>query len=276
MDPLETLLEQVRRERDLDLGSYKSTFLARRLAVRMQARGCADYATYGRLLHQDPAEYKALFDSLSINLTRFFRDPTTFQALEESFLPELVQRRAAGRQLRAWSAGCAGGEEPYSLAILLREVLGPALGRWRVEVLGTDVDDKALAQARAACYDAAVFQELPPHYQAWIGRYFALGPRRQLRPEVQAMVTLLRHDLTRDPPPAGLDLILCRNVLIYFDRDEQDRLYQAFYDALRPEGLLVLGKTEVLPMAWGSRFAAVELREHIYRRKGGGNRMQEA
>jgi chemotaxis methyl-accepting protein methylase len=267
MDSLEALLEQVRRERDLDLSSYKSTFIARRLAVRMQARDCADYSAYGRLLRQDPAEYKALFDSLSINLTRFFRDPTTFQSLEECFLPELVQSRAAGRRLRAWSAGCAGGEEPYSLAILLREVLGPALGRWQVEILATDVDDKALAQARTASYDAAVFEDLPPHYQCWIGRYFTLGSQRQLSPELRSMVTLLRHDLTRDPPPAGLDLILCRNVLIYFDRDQQDRLYQSFYDALRPEGLLVLGKTEILPMSWSPHFAAVELREHIYRRK---------
>ena len=269
MDPLEALREQVCQDRDLDLGSYKPTFLARRLAVRMQARGCADYAAYGRLLRQDPAEYEALFDSLSINLTRFFRDPTTFQALEERFLPELVRHRAAERRLRAWSAGCAGGEEPYSLAILLREVFGADLGRWQVEVLATDVDDKALTQARAAAYDAAVFAELPPRYQAWIARYFTPGSQRQLQHEVRAMVTFQRHDLTRDLPLASLDLILCRNVLIYFDRDQQDRLYQAFYDALRPEGLLVLGKTEIMPMAWSPYFAVVEMREHIYRRKGG-------
>jgi len=269
MDPLAALLDQVRQERDLDLSSYKPTFLARRLAVRMQARDCADYTAYGRLLREDPAEYKALFDSLSINLTRFFRDPTTFQALEERFLPELVQRRTTERRLRAWSAGCAGGEEPYSLAILLREVLGRALSRWRVEIVATDVDDKALAQAHEASYDATVFEDLTPHYQVWIGRYFTPGSQRQLHPKVRAMVTLQRHDLTRDPPPAGLDLILCRNVLIYFERDQQDRLYQSFYEALRPEGLLVLGKTEILPMAWSSHFAAVELREHIYERKEG-------
>ena len=128
------------------------------------------------------------------------------------------------------------------------------------------MDDQALAQARAAEYGPAAFQDLPPRYQERIERYFAPGERRRLR-KVREMVTLLRHDLTRDPPPAGLDLILCRNVLIYFDRDQQDRLYRSFHQALRPEGLLVLGKTEILPLPWGPYFAAVEPREHIYRRK---------
>lgn len=267
MDAWQTLLEQIRQDRELDLSSYKSSFLERRLAVRMRARGCPNLAAYGRLLRQDPAEYTDLLDALSINLTRFFRDASTFQALEERFLPELLQRQAGERRLRAWSAGCAAGEEPYSLAILVCAALGPALPQWRIEILGSDIDAKALQKARAGQYDSTAFQDLPPRYQVWIERYFSPGPQRTLAEAVRSLVTFQQHDLTRDPFPTDLDLVLCRNVLIYFERDLQNRLYRRFFEALRPEGLLVLGKTEILPLSWGQSFAAVDLREHIYRRK---------
>lgn len=270
MDALQALLEQVRQDRELDLSSYKPSFLERRLAVRLRARGCPDLAAYGRLLRQDSAEYNALLNALSINLTRFFRDPSTFQALEERFLPELLRRQAGVRRLRAWSAGCAAGEEPYSLAILVCAALGPALPQWRVEILGSDVDDKALQRARAGQYDSTVLRDLPPRYQEWVERYFSPGPQRTLAEAVRSLVTFQQHDLTRDPLPQDLDLLLCRNVLIYFEREQQDRLYGRFFEALRPEGLLVLGKTEILPLSWGQSFAAVDLREHIYRRKGEG------
>lgn len=266
MDPWESLLEQIRRERGLDLASYKSSFLRRRLAIRLRARSCPDYASYGRLLAQEPAEYGPLLDALTIGQTRFFRDFTTFEAIEHRFLPELLEARAEERRLRIWSAGCASGEEPYSLAILLREVLGPQLARWQLEILASDIDEVALAKARAGFFDASSFEGLAPRYQAWIERYFSPGPRRRLAAEVRDMVEFRHHDLTQDPPPAGLDLLLCRNVLIYFDRGQQERLYQAFHRSLREGGFLVLGKTEMLPMAWSQRFVSVDLREHIYRR----------
>lgn len=264
---LSMLLEQIRQERGLDLSSYKPSFLRRRLAVRLHARGCPDYASYGRLLRQDPAEYNPLLNALTINLTRFFRDETTFQALEEKVLPELLRIRAAERRLRIWSAGCAAGEEPYSLAIILREILGPALHRWQIEILATDIEESVLEKARRGLYDPFSFQGVTPRHQAWIERYFAPGNgQRQLAAQIRAMVTFQRHDLVQSPPPADLDLLLCRNVLIYFDTALQDRLYRAFHQALRAEGFLVLGKTEIMPMAWGRIFAPVDLREHIYRR----------
>lgn len=268
MDVLQPLFEQVRQDRGVDLSSYKPSFLERRLVVRLRARGCPDLAAYGRLLRQDPTEYKALLNALSINLTRFFRDPSTFQALEERFLPDLLRRRAGERRLRAWSAGCAAGEEPYSLAILVCAALGPALPQWQVEILGSDIDDQALQRARAGRYDSTAFQDLPPRYQVWIKRYFSPGPQCTLAEAVRSLVTFQHHDLTRDPFPTDLDLLLCRNVLIYFERDQQDRLYRRFCDSLRPEGLLVLGKTEILPLSWGRFFTAVAPREHIYSRRG--------
>jgi chemotaxis protein methyltransferase CheR len=269
IDPVEALLEQIRQERGFDLGSYKPSFLQRRLAVRLRARGCPDYASYGQLLRREPEEYGPLLDVLTINLTRFFRDATTFQAIEDKFLPELLKSRSSKRRLRLCSAGCAAGEEPYSLAIMLRESLGADLCRWQVEILATDVDEKVLEKARQGLYDPFSFQGLASHYQPWVERYFTPGPKRQLAAEVRDMVTFQRHDLVRDPLPADLDLLLCRNVLIYFDRQQQDRLYHAFHQALQADGFLVLGKTEIMPMAWGRHFVPVDRREHIYRRAGG-------
>ncbi len=268
MDPLAALLEQVRQERQVDLRCYKTSFLQRRLAVRLRARDCPDYTAYAKLLRREPEEYGPLLEVLSIRMTRFFRDATTFQAIEEKVLPDLLARRAAERRLRLWSAGCAAGEEPYSLALVARAALGPALPEWKVEIIATDTDTRALQQAASGQYEAQSFQGVAAHYQPLVERYFSPGPTRQLAAEVRAMVTLQRHDLSRDPIPANLDMILCRNVLIYFDHDQQTRLYQAFYDALRSGCFLVLGKSEILPMAWGQRFAAVELREHIYRKSG--------
>lgn len=266
MDELQTLLEQIRLDRGLDLSSYKPSFLRRRLAVRLRARECPDYATYGRLLRSDPDEYPPLLEALTISLTRFFRDATTFQAIEEQVLPQLLQSRSRERHLRIWSAGCAAGEEPYSLAIILRETLGPALRRWRVEILGSDADGKALERAREGLYDQFSFEQLAPRYREWIEQYVTPGPQRQLDAQIRTMASFRQHNLLRDAAPENVDLLLCRNVLIYFDRKQQERLYHAFHQALREGGFLVLGKTEILPMAWSQRFPTANPREHIYRR----------
>jgi len=135
-----------------------------------------------------------------------------------------------------------------------------------LEILATDLDCKVLDKARQGLYDSFSFQGLTPHYQPWVERYFTPDPQRQLAAEVRGMVTFRQHDLIQDPPPPALDLILCRNVLIYFDRPQQDRLYSAFHQALRADGCLVLGKAEIMPMAWSCYFVPVDRREHIYRR----------
>jgi chemotaxis protein methyltransferase CheR len=197
---LEALLDQIRRERGLDLRSYKPSFLQRRLAVRLRARECPDYTAYGQLLRRDPEEYGPLLDALTVNLTRFFRDGTTFQAIEEKYLPELLRAHASSRRLRVWSAGCAAGEEPYSLAIMLREVMGSALRRWQVEIVATDVDEKVLETARRGLYESFSFQGLAPQYEAWVERYFTPGPGRQLSDEIRAMVSFRRHDHSRFTP----------------------------------------------------------------------------
>jgi chemotaxis protein methyltransferase CheR len=149
---------------------------------------------------------------------------------------------------------------------MLRETLGPALRRWQIDILGSDMDRKALERAREGLYDPFSFEQLAPRYQEWIERYVTSGPQHRLDADIRAMVSFQYHDLLRDAPPAQVDLLLCRNVLIYFDRELQERLYRAFHEAVRADGYLVLGKTEVLPMAWAKHFPSVNPREHIYRR----------
>ncbi len=264
---LARLLEQIRQDRGLDLELYKRTFLERRLSIRMYARQCADYVEYAQLLHSDPAEFEPLLNALRINVTRFFRDEATFEALQKKILPAVLQAKSAQRKLRLWCAGCANGEEPYSLAMLLGSLLGKDLPNWQVNLEATDIDHRSIEAARRGRYTPYGFRDLSPAFQNLVDTYFALTDSHyQALPQLSSMVTFRVHDLTRDPCQPDLDLLLCRNVLIYFDRMQQERLYQAFYQAIRPQGYLVLGKSEILPLNWARHFLPADLREHIYQR----------
>ncbi|RME45841.1 MAG: protein-glutamate O-methyltransferase CheR [Chloroflexi bacterium] len=263
-DPaFESLLRKIRRERGLDCNQYKSAFLQRRLAVRLRARGVKSYRAYTRLL--DDEEYDQLFDALTINLTHFFRDATTFVALRDRVLRPMLGLKAqqGRRQFRAWSAGCASGEEPYSLAILLHQMLGAQIEEWQIRILATDLDQRRLEQAQAGVYSPFSFRGTQ-----WpdMDRFFVTTRHgHTIVPQVKRLVRFRRHDLIGEEPPGRFDLILCRNVLIYFTRLQQVRLCRAFHSALMPDGVLVLGKTEILPGEVAGLFEPVDLREHIYR-----------
>jgi chemotaxis methyl-accepting protein methylase len=261
---LAALLAQIVETRGMDCGAYKESCLRRRLAVRMRARGVHSYEDYARVLARDGAEYDRLVDALTINVTKFYRNRETWDVLAARLLPALWEARDGA--VRCWSAGCATGEEPYTLAILLLEAArarGRAVpaGAW---VDATDLDPGALAKAEAGVYRAAAFEELPADLAS---RYFSPGEPRTVAPAVRAPVRFRRHDLLREPPPAPpYDLILCRNVVIYFDRPTQERLFDTFADALSPDGCLVLGKVETLFGAARGRFRLDDARERIYRR----------
>jgi chemotaxis methyl-accepting protein methylase len=261
---LAALLAQIVRARGLDCEAYKRSCLRRRLAVRMRARGAHTYADYGRVLAADGSEYDRLLDALTINVTKFYRNRETWDALAERYLPERwAARRGA---VRCWSAGCASGEEPYTLAILLLEL---ARGQGEqtaphARVDATDLDPVSLERAVAGRYRAPAFEELPP---ALADRYCSRGEVREVTPAVRALVRFQQHDLLREPPPkAPYDVVLCRNVVIYFDRATQDRLFAEFADALAPGGILVLGKVETLLGAARGRLRLDDTRERIYRR----------
>ncbi len=248
------------------LDAYKDKCLRRRIAVRMRACGARTYAEYLALLDRTPGEYERLSDALTINVTRFFRNPETWERLQRTYLPPLWDAHSG--PLRFWSAGCASGEEAYTLAILgaeLARARGNGDGLERVRVDGTDVDARCLERARAACYHADALVETPPDL---VRRYFELdGAGYRVIEPVRRRVSLRRSDLSRDPPPArAYDLIVCRNVVIYFDRATQERLFRMFAELLVPGGLLLLGKVETLFGPARERLALLDARERIYRR----------
>jgi chemotaxis protein methyltransferase CheR len=217
--------------------------------VRMRARGVHTYEDYGRILDHDAHEYQELLDALTINVTKFFRNVETWTALRP-YLETLGQSRAA---LRIWSAGCASGEEPYTIAVLLAE-----LGAQGV-IDATDVDRLSLERTRQAKYPDAAFTEMPAHLKR---RYFQAG---EPLPAVRELVHVRTHDLTRERPPhPPYDLIACRNVVIYFERQAQERLFQVFVDALAPGGVLLLGKVETLFGPARERLTLTDPRERIY------------
>ena len=258
---------KIERERGLALSSYKQPCLRRRLAVRMRACGAHGYAAYAAVLDAVPGEYDRLLDAITVNVTRFYRNPETWALLGDRVVPELWAGRG---RVKVWSAGCASGEEAYTVALLFAEHAAAqphadgALTR-RLRIDATDLDPGALEAVRRAAYPAAALADVPPEVRS---RWFSAGPPYRVVPELARCVRALAHDLTRDPPPAPpYHLVVCRNVVIYFDRATQERLFLAFADALAPGGRLLLGKVETLVGPARARFELEEPRERLFRRR---------
>lgn len=246
-------------------GAYKERCLRRRIAVRMRATGVHTYADYGAVLDRDRTEWERLVDALTINVTKLFRDPSAFEVAARTVIPPLWA--TAAPELRAWSAGCASGEEAYSIAALFHayaDMRGEAAQLGRVRVLGSDIDRASLAAAEAGRYAEGAFADTP---LALRERYFTPGYPAAVVDELRAVVRFERRDLLlEEPPPGPHHLIVCRNVLIYFDRESQERLFAQFRDALAPGGFLMLGKVETLLGESRQGFAPVSARERIFRR----------
>lgn len=251
----------------MPLDAYKDKCIRRRVAVRMRACGAQSFDEYRALLDRTPGELQRLKDALTINVTRFYRNPETWNALAGRLLPELWQE-GSGR-LMVWSAGCASGEEPYTVAMLVAEQCRTA-GHpdWlaRTEIHATDVDRVSLERAAAGVYRTDAFQDLPAPL---FDRYTVPHPAgRAVVPAVRDRVTVLELELGRAAPPApAYDLILCRNVVIYFDRPLQEQVFVTFARLLRPGGVLVLGKVETLLGPARDLLQLVDVRERIYRRR---------
>ena len=249
----QALTQKISKARGLSCESYKDKCLKRRIAVRMRARGVHTYDDYSRLLDSDAREYQELLDALTINVTKFFRNLETWDALR----PYLRQLGAAYADLRIWSAGCASGEEPYTIAVLALETLGDRAAR--VVIDATDIDRLSLERTQQAKYPDAAFTEMPVQLKL---RYFRDD---QPLPIVRELVQVRAHDLMREPPPRPLyHLIVCRNVVIYFERRAQERLFKVFVEALAPGGVLLLGKVETLFGPARERLRLVDPRERIY------------
>jgi chemotaxis protein methyltransferase CheR len=246
--------------------AYKDKCVRRRIAVRMRACGVHTYADYRALLDESPAEYERLRDALTINVTRFYRNAETWNLLRGELLPTL--RTTWPGEIRAWSAGCSSGEEAYTLAALFAERFdrdGLPEHLQRVAIDATDVDRVSLDRAHAARYDAERLSEMPTELvRAYLEPE---GPEYRVTERVRRRVFVRSLDLSREPPPRSeYHLILCRNVVIYFDRPMQERLFQTFASALTPGGFLVLGKVETLFGPARDRLTLVDPRERVYRR----------
>ena len=232
----------------------------------MRARGAASFADYAGVLDTDPVEYDRLVDTLTINVSKFFRNPETFACIAAKVLPELWIARSP--LIRIWSAGCATGEEAYSLAVLFREhalTVGDEAGLDRLRIIASDVDRDAIATASKGRYTAASFTDTAP---AVVERYFPLeSGLHTVSPEIRNLVAFEPRDVLGGRGPGGrLHMIICRNVIIYFTRDTQEKLFEHFHDLLLPGGFLVLGKVETLLGKSRELFAPVSSRERIFRR----------
>jgi len=263
---LEDLLVFIRDARGFDFTGYKRSSLARRIRKRMQEAGVAGYVDYRDKLESSAEEFGHLFNTILINVTGFFRDTETWTFLQRELMPELLADAEDGREIRIWSAGCASGEEAYSLAIAFAEALGIDETAKRVKIYGTDVDDEALHDARAGLYPAKTLDALPGEMRE---KYFEQnGTHFAFRPDLRRRVIFGRHDLTRDAPISRLDLLVCRNTLMYFNVETQSQVIDRFHFALRERGYLFLGKAEML-LSDGERFEVVSMRQRIFRRRPG-------
>jgi chemotaxis protein methyltransferase CheR len=241
---------------------YKEKCLRRRIAVRMRARGVHSYAGYARLLATDEAEYERLVDTLTINVSKFYRNPEVWDTVRTVVLPALYA--LPDPELRVWSAGTATGEEAYTLGMLAHDHACEHGVANRVQVLATDIDRQSLEVARRAEYTDYTMSDIDP---ALRDRWFIHDGVYRVRPEGRAPVRFDTLDLIRDPYPSGQHLIVCRNVIIYFERAVQEDLFRRFHEALVPGGYLVLGKVEALFGAASGMFAPVAHRQRVFRRR---------
>jgi chemotaxis protein methyltransferase CheR len=254
---------KIYQETGLKIDQYKTNYLQRRIAVRMRANKVASYNDYLKVLDRSPKEYDLLLKDLTINVTEFFRDQNTFRALKESILPKLILAKRQHSQwiIRAWCAGCASGEEPYSLAMLFHLTLGKDISNWLVRIYGTDIDQPSLEKARKGEYERIASFE-----GRELREYFEFDGRYKLRNEIRTMVKFYNYDLISKGWFRHFDLILCRNVLIYFSRDLQEELLYYFHQSLNKDGYLILGKTESLVGKARGLFHSANAKECIYQK----------
>jgi chemotaxis protein methyltransferase CheR len=266
-DPgFEALARRISKGAGFAVEAYKDKCVRRRIAVRMRACGVHTYADYQALLDRSPVEYDRLRDALTINVTRFYRNAETWNLLRRDILPALCAPGAG--EIRIWSAGCASGEEAYTIAILAAEHFdrgGRAGELLRLAIDATDVDRQSLERAKVARYRRESLVEMPAELVR--GYFEPTVPELQVVPRVRHRVSVRTLDLsTARPLRRNYQMIVCRNVLIYFDRPMQERLFRLFADSLVPGGYLVLGKVESLIGPVRDRLQLVDARERVFRR----------
>jgi two-component system CheB/CheR fusion protein len=262
----EALLEYLKESRGFDFTGYKRTSLARRVDRRMIQAGIASYADYIDHLQVNSEEFVALFNTILINVTGFFRDSDAWDYIRSEVVPSLLAERSPEDPVRIWSAGCASGEEAYTLAMVFAEAVGAERFRQRVKIYATDVDEEALVQARHAAYGPSEVDAVPADLA---DKYFEQqGNQYVFRGDLRRSVIFGRNDLVQDAPISRIDLLLCRNTLMYFNAETQAKILGRLHFALAPRGLLFLGKAEML-LSHTRIFDPVNLKHRVFRKTTG-------
>jgi two-component system, chemotaxis family, CheB/CheR fusion protein len=265
-DQLKRVFDLLRPASGIDFKHYKLPTIKRRLLRRMALHRLTDVQHYIRLLEESPVELRSLYQDLLIHVTRFFREPESFKAMAQQVFSKLVESRREDQPIRAWVCGCATGEEAYSLAIGLLDYLHDHPQSVRIQIFATDVSETAIEHARAGLYPAAIESDVPPDV---LRRFFTkVDGSYRVSKTVRDLCVFARQDLTKDPPFSRLDLILCRNVLIYMDVVLQQRLISVFHYALNPQAFLVLGQAETVGSQVGL-FILADKKFRIYRKRTG-------
>lgn len=261
---LHKILAHVYAETEHDFSNYKRSTILRRIARRLTVHHVQTLDEYLSLLRRDGDEVKALFREFLISVTSFFRDPDAFEALEESIIPKLFKGKEGNEQVRVWSIGCATGEEVYSLAMLLYEQAADQEHAPDIQIFATDSSEGALEKAREGLYPENVISDLTPEQ---VKRYLVPeGEQYRMRRELRDMILFANHNLLEDPPFSKIDLISCRNLLIYLNRTMQEHVFKLIHYALRPGGYLFLGASESVAAASGL-FSEVNHQQGLYKRR---------
>ncbi|MFH1577805.1 MAG: protein-glutamate O-methyltransferase CheR [Candidatus Omnitrophota bacterium] len=266
---IKRFLSVIRKEKGIDLGSYRQTFLMRRLSHRMRLTDSENLLSYLRLLKEDDSEFDQFLDALSINVSEFFRDPEVFDYFKENCLKEIFERKNSSRNriIRIWSAGCSEGQETYSLAILLKETLEEK-NNFFVRIIGTDIDQGALKKAEEAEYQSKDLKEMN---KPQIEKYFKTTPNGLFRvnQDIRTAVKFFQKDIFDQFSLKYLDVIFCRNLMIYFSRPQQEELILKFSRVLNAGGYLVIGKVEAIWRSSTDMFRPVSLANKIYQKNKG-------
>ncbi len=260
------LVRKILRERGFDCRQYRESYLKRRFGVRMRAWKITTFTDYVSVLGRHPEEYNKLFDDITINVTQFFRDITAYDAFDKTVLPIILEdkKKTQSNIIRVWSCGCSSGEEPYSIALCLADRLGAKINNYSITIFGSDIDDLSLNKGWAGIYGTASLENAPADI---VAKYFVQdGNKFVIKDEIKSMVKFIKHDFIREESFKNLDLVFCRNVMIYLTREMQTRLLVNFYKSLNAKGFLILGKVEGLMSVNEGLFERFNITERIFQK----------
>ncbi len=251
----------VKEQTGLDCSSYRDEYVRRRFEIRLRATGTQTFAKYVIYLRKHPEEYLNLLNDLTVNYTTFFRDTDVYEYLEHTLLPKLF---LSGKPVKIWSAGCATGEEPYSLAVLVQKLFGHRLHSQQVQIVASDIDQNALGKAQRGYYRSRQLGSLDA---VTVKKYFDKENEDYIvKDSIKKLVKFEQFDLNNKPTAADFDLILCRNVMIYFSKEGQQHIHMNFYHALKNGGYMITGKSEILSGEPSEVFVALDYLCRIYQK----------